>query len=307
LALPNFKRPEWLSPTIVGVMCGTAAALSWAAGFVAARHGVQIGLTPADLAFHRFFWMGLILLPAIWRVGLADLGGVGWKRGFVIFLLAGPTQGLLSAAGFTLAPLGHGGVIQPGTAALFGLIFATLILHEPLWARRIVGAAAILTGLMLLGAEAVTTIGKHGLGGDFLFIFAGISWAMFGTVLRLWNLRPQRAALAITALALFVYAPLHAIFFGFRHMIDVGLWENLLQIVIQGVLAGPLAVHLFARAVALLGAGRAAAFPAMVPPATLIIGALTLGEIPSAVQLAGLAVVVVGFRLTLQHVRAAPQ
>ncbi|MGE0752038.1 MAG: DMT family transporter [Variibacter sp.] len=307
MALPNFRRPEWLSPTIVGVMCGTAAALSWATGFVAARHGVQIGLTPADLAFHRFFWASLILVPAMWRSGLADLGGVGWGRGFVIFLLAGPLQGFLSAAGFTLAPLGHGGVIQPGTAALFGLIFATLILREPLWARRIVGAAAILTGLMLLGAEAVTTIGTHGLGGDLLFFAAGVDWALFGTLLRLWNLRAQRAALAISALSLLIYVPLHAIFVGFRHMAEAGLLENVLQIVVQGGLAGPLSVHLFAQAVILLGAGRAAAFPAMVPPATLIIGALTLGEIPSAVQIAGLAVVVVGFRLTLQQVRAAPQ
>ncbi|MGE0525147.1 MAG: DMT family transporter [Variibacter sp.] len=301
MALPIFTRPAWLSPTIIGVLCGTAAALSWAAGFVAARHAVQIGLTPADLAFHRFFWAGLVLLPAIWRAGFADLGGVGWGRGFFIFLLAGPTQGLLSAAGFVLAPLGHGAVIQPGTAALFGLILATLILHEPLLLRRAIGAAAILSGLVLLGAEAVTTIGSHGLGGDLFFLAAGISWATFGTVLRLWNLRAQRAALAIAALSLVVYAPLHAIFIGFQHMVDVGLWENVLQIMVQGGLAGPLGVHLFARAVVLLGAGRAAAFPAVVPPATLVIGALTLGEVPTAIQLAGLAVVVVGFRLALQQ------
>ncbi|MBN8958244.1 MAG: EamA family transporter, partial [Rhizobiales bacterium] len=91
----------------------------------------------------------------------------------------------------------------------------------------------------------------------------------------------------------------------FQHMIDAGLWENVLQIIVQGGLAGPLGVHLFARAVALLGAGRAAAFPAMVPPATLVIGVLTLGEVPTAIQLAGLAVVVVGFRLALQQTNRA--
>jgi drug/metabolite transporter (DMT)-like permease len=301
VTFPTFNRPAWMSPTVVGVLCGTIAALSWAVGFVAARHGVQIGLKPQDLAFHRFFWIGLLLIPAIWRAGLSDLGGVGWARGFVIFMLAGPMQGFLSAAGFTLAPLGHGGVIQPGTAALVGLILATLILHEPLRLRRILGASAILAGLILLGAEAVTTIGTHGLGGDLLFLSAGIFWATFGTLLRLWNLRAQRAAIAITALSLIVYAPLHAVVFGFDSMIAAGLGENVLQIVIQGVFAGPLAVHLFARAVALLGAGRAAAFPAMVPPATLLIGVLALGEIPTMIQLAGLAVVVVGFRLALQQ------
>lgn len=304
MKLPVFSRPAWLTPTAAGVLCGTVAALSWAAGFVAARHGVQIGLTPFDLAFHRFFWAGLVLLPVISRLRFADLGGVGWRRGFIIFLIAGPLQGVFSAAGFVLAPLGHGAVIQPGTAALFGLIFATLILHEPLQGRRVIGAAAILSGLMLLGFEAVTEIGSHGLGGDLLFLSAGVGWALFGTLLRLWNMRADRAALAITALALLVYAPLHLVFVGTEHMVAVGLWENVLQAVVQGGLAGPFAVHLFALAVALLGAGRASSFPAMVPPMTLIIGVLTIGEVPTLLQLLGLAVVVVGFRFTLQQARA---
>jgi len=49
-----------------------------------------------------------------------------------------------------------------------------------------------------------------------------------------------------------------------------------------------------------LGAGRAALFPALVPPFTLLIGFLALGEVPTFSQLAGLVIVVVGFRLTQQ-------
>ena len=45
----------------------------------------------------------------------------------------------------------------------------------------------------------------------------------------------------------------------------MSLAENLLQIVVQGLLAGMLPIYLFARAVILLGAGRAATFPALVP------------------------------------------
>jgi drug/metabolite transporter (DMT)-like permease len=290
----------WLSPTVVGVLCGTAAAVSWAAGFVGARHGVLIGLAPVDLAFHRFVWAGLLLLPLAWRQGLSDLGGIGWRRGLIIFVLAGPVQAFLSATGFTLTPLGHGAVIQPAVAALGGLMLATLILHEPLYRRRIVGGIAIICGLLLLGAEAVTTMGAHAVGGDLVFVLAGFFWALFGTLLRLWNLRAQRAAIVVSALSLLLYAPLHALTFGFERMIAVGAWENVLQIVVQGGFAGALAIHLFSRAVILLGAGRAAAFPAMVPAATLLIGLLTLREVPSLVQLAGLVVVGVGFRFTLK-------
>ena len=97
-----------------------------------------------------------------------------------------------------------------------------------------------------------------------------------------------------------IYAPLHFFVFGFERMIAVGLWENLLQAAVQGGLAGALAIHLLARAIILLGAGRAAAFPALVPPSTILIGVLALGEFPTLMQLAGLAVVLVGFRFTLK-------
>jgi drug/metabolite transporter (DMT)-like permease len=48
----------------------------------------------------------------------------------------------------------------------------------------------------------------------------------------------------------------------------------------------------------LLGAGRAAVFPSLVPGFTLLIGFLVLGEAPSLAQLVGFAIVLIGFRLT---------
>ncbi len=61
----------------------------------------------------------------------------------------------------------------------------------------------------------------------------------------------------------------------------MSLAENLVQVVVQGMLAGVLPIYLFARAVILLGAGRAATFPALVPGFSLIIGYLALGVVPS--------------------------
>ena len=48
----------------------------------------------------------------------------------------------------------------------------------------------------------------------------------------------------------------------------------------------------------LLGAARAAVFPALVPPFTLLTGFIFLGNIPTAMQLVGMAIVLLGFRLT---------
>lgn len=288
------------SGTLIGALCGIGAALGWAAGFVAAKHGVGIGFTPADLAFHRFFWTGLLLTPLALRAGTLKLGDVGWGRGLVMMVLSGPTQGMLAYTGFMLVPLGHGTTIQPACAALFGLVLATVALHERPTPSRLAGGGTIIVGLAVFGAESLATIGSHGVGGDLLFATAGLFWATFGTLLRLWRVAGIKAAAVVGCLSVLLFAPLFALFAGFGNMLRMGLAENLLQIVVQGLLAGALPIFLFARSVILLGAGRAATFPALVPGFSLIIGYFALGAVPSVAQLIGLAIVVVGFRFALR-------
>lgn len=294
--------PQVGRQAVVGVLCGAGAALFWAAGFVAARHGISAGFSPADIAFHRFVWGGLICLPLVIRDGLrspgfGDLGGVGWSKGIALTLTGGLPLALFSYAGFLFVPLAHGGVIQPSCAALGGLLLATVVLKEKLPAARAVGAAVIVLGLAVIGAEALATIGMHGLVGDFSFVTAGLLFASFGTLLRRWHIAPTRAVVVTSVISL-VWLPIQWLAFGFERMIALGLVENLLQAVMQGIFAGAGATYLFTRSVVLLGAGRAAVFPSLVPGFTLLIGFLTLGEAPSLVQLAGLAIVMLGFWLT---------
>jgi drug/metabolite transporter (DMT)-like permease len=295
---PPVHAPAERGPAVaIGIACGAGAALFWAAGFAAGRHGIAAGFSPADLAIHRFVWAGLVFLPLLWRDGLVDLGGFGWRRGALLTLAGGPPLALFSYAGFLFVPLAHGGVIQPSCAALGGLLLATLVLKEKLPAARAVGAAIIVTGLAVIGGEALATLGTHGVIGDLSFVTAGLLFATFGTLLRLWRIAPTRAV-AITSVVSLVGVPIHWLAFGFDRMIALGLRENLLQLVVQGVLGGAGGTYLFTRSVVLLGAGRAAVFPSLVPGFTLLIGFLLLGEVPSLAQLAGFAIVMLGFWLT---------
>jgi len=287
-------------PLLVGTICGILAALGWAAGFVAAKHGVAVGLTPADLALHRYFWSGLLLMPLALRQGVLRLGGIGWARGLALAILSGPPQAMLAYTGFILVPLGHGTTIQPACAALGGLIMASLILRERATIERIVGGAIIVAGLIVFGIESLATLGRDGIGGDLLFAAAGLFWASFGTLLRLWRVPGMQAAAVTGTLSVLVFAPLHAIFIGYGDILRVGWQENLIQIVVQGIIAGALPIYLFARSVILLGAGRAATFPALVPGFSLIIGYLALGIVPSLAQVAGLAIVLIGFRFVVR-------
>lgn len=301
IALKDPAQPVAKSSSVlIGASCGILAALGWAAGFVTAKHGVSIGFSPADLALHRYVWTGLLLMPLALRGGVVKLGGIGWGRSFVLAFLSGPMQALLAYTGFLLVPLGHGTTIQPACAALFGLLGATLILREKLVLSRAVGAAVIIAGLIVFGAEALATIGTHGVGGDLLFATAGLFWATFGTLLRMWHVAGTRAAAVIGTMSVLVFAPLFAVFVGFDNIVRMSWSENLLQIVVQGLISGVLPIYLFAHSVTLLGAGRAASFPALVPVFSLIVGYIALGTVPSLAQLVGLVIVVVGFRFVVR-------
>jgi drug/metabolite transporter (DMT)-like permease len=222
---------------------------------------------------------------------------VGWVRGVALTLLGGPPLALFSYAGFLFVPLAHGGVIQPSCAALGGLVLASLVLKEKLAIQRAVGGAIIVAGLVVIGAEALATIGTHGLIGDLSFVTAGLMFAVFGTLLRLWRIAPTRAVVVTSIVSLL---QLPWLVFGFERMAGLGLIENLIQVAMQGIFAGAGATYLFTRSVVLLGAGRAAVFPSLVPGFTLLIGFLVLGEVPSLAQLAGLAIVLIGFRLVVK-------
>ena len=289
-----------LSVTAIGIACGVGAALFWAAGFAAARHGIAIGFAPADLALHRYLWSGLAILPFVLANGASDIRAIGWPPALALTLLGGPLLAIISYAGFKLVPLGHGAVIQPSCAALGGLILATIVLKEKLPLTRAAGALIIVIGLMVIAGEALATIGTHGLLGDFAFATAGLMFATFGMLLKLWRVTAIRSVGIVSVIAL-VYVPIHGLFFGFGRLADAGLFENLLQALVQGVFAGPGSTFLFTQSVVMLGAGRAAVFPSLVPGITMLIGFLLLGEIPSVLQIVGFAIVLIGFRFTQRN------
>src|SRR5262245_46759133 len=86
---PTSRPPATARLDLVGVLCGTGAALFWAIGFVAARHGIAAGFSPVDIVLHRFVWAGLLFLPVVDREGLGKLGGVGLARGVALALVGG--------------------------------------------------------------------------------------------------------------------------------------------------------------------------------------------------------------------------
>lgn len=284
------------TPALLGVVCGLSAALFWALGFAGTRHGLKVGFTPVDLLVHRYVWSGIAFLPLVLRAGVSDLCGIGWGRGLALMVLGGPVMALISYVGFMFVPLGHGSVIQPSCATLGGLLLAAVFLKERISASRLVGALVIVGGLGVIGAESIGHIGADGVQGDLIFVLTGLMFAGFGALLRHWRVSAVAAALVINVLSLLLL-PVYLATGGLARLAAIGISENAIQALAQGVLAGPGALYLYAVSVQRLGVGRAAVFPAIVPALTLLTGWLLLGEVPTTLQLAGLGTVLCGFYL----------
>src|ERR1700761_8326752 len=220
-------------PALLGVACGLGAALFWALGFVATRHGLKVGFTPADLLMHRFLWSGLAFLPIVLRAGLGNLCGIGWGRGLVLMVLGGPVMSILSYTGFLFVPLGHGSVIQPSCATLGGLFFAAVLLRERISLSRFFGALVIVAGLVVIGAESIGHIGPSGVQGDLIFVLTGFMFAGFGTLLRYWRVSAFSAATVISVLSLSLL-PIYVATGGLARVAGIGVAENALQAVGQG-------------------------------------------------------------------------
>ena len=114
-----------------------------------------------------------------------------------------------------------------------------------MYRSRMIGGIALVAGLCTIGYEAVATIGLHGILGDLAFAAAGLSFAVFGVLLKLWSIAPIRAV-AITSVLSLVLIPIEYFVSGFQPMIAAGFRENLILALVQGVLSGfarDLSVH----------------------------------------------------------------
>ena len=278
-----------------GILFGLGAALIWGAYLAFARAGVAGGLRPEDFVALRFGVAGLIMLPYMLKKGIGTLAGVGWGRGFVLMLCAGPIFMLLVPAGFLHAPLPHGAVIPPASTVVSSLLLAALVLGDHPSRARIAGVLMIFAGLVCIaGSGFFSATGTQTWLGDLMFFGAGLLWAIFTVLQQRWGIAPMQAVAALTVFSMIVVLPPYIIWSGFDRLLALP-WQTLAaQIVIQGVLAGAVAVLAYASAVVVLGASRAAVFPALVPGTATLIGIPLTGEWPTALQWTGIAVVTLG-------------
>ena len=289
--------------SLQGLAWGLLAAAIWASYSVLARLGVKAGLSPGDLTLLRFAPGALLMAPLFWRWGWLDLGGIGWRRGLVLAVLAGPGFSLLFMTGFTLAPLAHGAVIAPAFQMLAGQGLAAWLAHQRLTRETALGAGFVVLGLACMGSDSLLQAGGQTLLGDALFAAAGVCWAFFGALSRRWQVDPLRVTAVVVVLSFALFAPPFLVWSDLGRLANASAGMLVMQVLAQGLGAGLVAVLAFSRAAALLGSARAAFFGALVPGAASLLAIPVLGEVPSLLQVLGIVAVVAGLLLAFGAAR----
>jgi drug/metabolite transporter (DMT)-like permease len=288
-----------ISTYLKGAVCGFAAVSIWSGWSVVTRLAVTTDLNALDIVALRFGVAGVILSPVILRRGLAleRLGSFG-LAGIIAGL--GAPYALVAAEGLRYAPAYDAGALNPAVMPLFVSLIAAVALGER---RSTVGKC----GLSLILVGALVIIGWHAEGwgkswdgwrvfGDALFLSAAFLTACGTVIMRQAKLDPLHAAALVSCGSLVIYLPIYLVLPG-THLSQLPLVDLAVQAVFQGVLVTVVALVLYGRAVAALGAAAGAAFGALVPALTALLAIPLLAEWPSDADWAAIVLISAGVYL----------
>jgi drug/metabolite transporter (DMT)-like permease len=259
------------------------------------RLAVTTRLDAWDIAALRYGVAGLILAPILLQRGLAR-NRLSWL-GLAVFIAGqGAPYALVAAGGLRFAPARDQGALNPGCMPLFVGLIAAIILREKLSTMRKLGLGLILSGAFLIIFWSGAAWSASRTFGDALFLFAAFLTAGFTIVMRRAKLEPLHTAALVSTGSLAVYLPIYFALYGTR-LAQLPPVEFAVQAIFQGVVVTIVALLLYSRAVAILGASEGAAFGALVPGLSALFAIWLLGEWPKATDWAAIVLISAGVYL----------
>ena len=280
----------------LGALCVIGTVAIWAGWYVVIRLGLSsTSLDVQDLAALRFGVAGILLLPVVWRRGLA-LDRLGWTGLGSIVLGGGAPFALLVGAGLVYAPVAHASALVQGTVPLAVGVLAAIVLGERLTGGNLLGFALIVLGAVAIAGISMAELASRESIGHALFVCASIFWGAYTVALRKAHLDGLHAAAIAAVASLVLYLPLYLVFRGER-LLGAPVSDLLVQGFYQGVLTAVVSLVLYGRGVALLGASAAGAFVAFGPVVAALLAIPVLGERPDAKDWIAIAVITLGVAL----------
>ena len=268
------------------------AMLIFGANFVVSRHAVLNGLSSHDILALRFATAGLLLLPTFISAGITSCAGIGWPRGLALAVMSGFPMSYLMMTGLTLAPAAHGAVIGPGTVTVIGIVGSVVLFGSRLTRPLVIGVLAVLVGLACLGIAGTRQTSDTILLGDLCFLGVGLIWGGYPLVVQLWRLDALKATAVVSVLSM-LYLPFYFLLF-FRGFDVAPWWVLAAHAINQGVLNVIVGLWIWSWSAPILGSAVIGRFPPMIPVIGTLLAIPVLGEIPSGLQIGGIAMIIAG-------------
>jgi len=279
-----------LSERLRGYLAACVVVLCWSGFNIVSRFGSKGVFTPFDLAAMRFGVSGAIALPLFMSwVPLRQ-----WPRYIAIALLGGVGYGVLVYSGFAFAPTAHAGVFVNGGIPFWTIMLVTAMAGWKIQRPMVFSLALSSCGLILISFDSLFHAQQEGTWiGDILFLTAALSWAVFGILMRHWQLRPHLAILGLATFSFLIYLPVYLLWLpktiGTAPTFDIGL-----QCVYQGIIAALLAGWMYSYANLKIGSASASMMLALVPGVSALGAYPILGEALNVTIVCGILLVSFG-------------
>ncbi len=216
-------RYHRLPPALKGLLLMLVATAAFASMHAAIRHA-STGLHPFEIAFFRNFFMLILLLPVLQRVGF----GVLRTRHLGLYALRGALNTVAMLSFFfalSITPLVQ--VTALGfSAPLFATLGAALILGEVVRMRRWVAMIIGFAGTLIILRPGLVEIDT----GSMLVLFSSAMWAL--ALLCIKKLSATESSVAITAYMAIFMAPMTLV-----AAIPFWQWPTLEQYAALGLIA----------------------------------------------------------------------
>ena len=213
---------------------------------------------------------------------------------FIMALLNNVVPFLLIAYGQQTTTGGLASILNANTSLITILLASMFISYEKLTVNRILGVLIGLFGIIIaVGYESFLTIYDDSYG-KFLILLATVSYSFAGiwAKLKLSDVPPLISATGMLTFSTVILTPIAAIYFN-DDLINLN-FPIIFYSIMFAVLCSVIAYFLYFKILEKTGAGNLLICTIIIPPSSIILNSLILGQVISMSELIGLMIITLG-------------
>ena len=276
----------------MGYIYGLLASIIWGSWMTLTRLGFKSSLTVDDITFIRLAVGAIIILPILIKKGFMP-------KGLFNTLAIALSGGLIFIVSFNIG-LKHNevvyGAITPVLVPFFVATLNYIFYKKTIKPKQLFGIFLSILGIIILLQNSYSVLNDKWY---LFFILAALSWAIYTILLPLAKLDIFHLAALVIFWSAIIYIPYYIFVVDTKNIFNANINDILVQVIMQGVMVGIVALVFYNKATILLGSLRASIFPILMPIIGIITSAIILSETISLLQGIVISLMIFGVLLAI--------